>query len=115
MLRARSKPLADRLESALAEYRSIEAAIPDPTLALAIADGTGENQAILIRGNPRNPGVPVPRRFLEVLGGAGPGDCQPREAAVSSWPGKWSIRVSTRCCLASWSTGSGSIISARDS
>ncbi len=70
VLETRSKPLADRLEAALAEYQSIEAAIPDPTLALAIADGTGENEAILIRGNHHNPGALVPRRFLEVLGGA---------------------------------------------
>ena len=71
LLHARSKPLADRLEAALAEFRSIEATIPDPILALAIADGTGENEAILIRGNHRNPGAIVSRRFLEVLGGAG--------------------------------------------
>jgi hypothetical protein len=70
VLQARSKPLADRLEAAMAEYQAIEAAIPDPTLALAIADGTGENESILIRGDHRNPGALVPRRFLEVLGGA---------------------------------------------
>lgn len=70
VLEARSKPLADRLAAALAEFRSIETAIPDPALALAIADGTGENEPILIRGNHRNPGEVVPRRFLEVLGGA---------------------------------------------
>ncbi len=70
-LRLQRKPLADRLEAALAEYRSIEAAIPEPTFSLAIADGTGEDQSILIRGNHRNPGLPVPRRFLQVLGGAG--------------------------------------------
>jgi hypothetical protein len=70
LLEARSKPLADRLAAALAEFRSIETAIPDPALALAIADGTGENEPILIRGNHRNPGEVVPRRFLEILGGA---------------------------------------------
>jgi len=70
VLQARSKPLADRLKAALVEYQSIEAAIPDPTLSLAIADGTGEDEAILTRGNHRNPGALVPRRFLEVLGGA---------------------------------------------
>jgi hypothetical protein len=70
VLQVRSKPLAARLEASLAESAAIEAAIPDPTLALAIADGTGENEAVLIRGNHRNPGVLVPRRFLEVLGAA---------------------------------------------
>jgi hypothetical protein len=57
------------LEAVLDEYRSIESAVLEPTLALAIADGTGENARILIRGNHQNPGEVVPRRFLEVLGG----------------------------------------------
>ena len=68
-LRAESESLAGRLAAALAEYRSVEASIADPTLALAIADGTGEDARLLIRGNHRNPGELVPRRFLEVLGG----------------------------------------------
>ncbi len=71
VLHARKKPLGELLEAALAEYRSVEAAVPDPSLALAIADGMGENEAILIRGDHRNPGPLVPRRFLAVLGGAG--------------------------------------------
>ena len=68
-LRTSDSALARRLETALAEYRTIEAEIPEPTLALAIADGTGENERVLIRGNHHNPGELVPRRFLEVLGG----------------------------------------------
>ncbi len=40
-MRAGGSSLADRLASAVAEVRSVEAQIPDPTLALAIADGTG--------------------------------------------------------------------------
>jgi hypothetical protein len=60
--------LAGRLEDALAEYRSIESAIPDPSLGLAIADGTSEDEYLLVRGSHANPGEPVPRRFLEVLG-----------------------------------------------
>jgi hypothetical protein len=31
-------------------------------------DGTGEDEHLMIRGNHRNLGTPVPRRFLEVLG-----------------------------------------------
>jgi hypothetical protein len=62
--------LADRLASALSEVRRIEAAIPPPALALAIADGTGANERVHIRGNHHNLGQLAPRRFLEVLGGS---------------------------------------------
>jgi hypothetical protein len=34
-------------------------------------DGNGLDEAIFIRGNPRNPGAPAPRAFLEALSGAG--------------------------------------------
>jgi hypothetical protein len=70
LLQSRDPQLAGRLAAALAEYRSIEASIPEPALALAMADGTAEDQHILIRGNHQTPGELVPRRFLEVLGGA---------------------------------------------
>ena len=40
-------------------------------MALAIADGTPENEHIHIRGSHKNLGELVPRRFLEVLGGFG--------------------------------------------
>ena len=66
----KNRHLAEQLNKELVEYRAIQAAIGDPTLALAIADGTGEDESVLIRGNHRNPGKSVPRRFLEVLGGA---------------------------------------------
>jgi hypothetical protein len=53
----------------LARYREVEARIPEPTLAPAIADGTGRDERVSIRGNYRTPGSVVPRRFLEVLAG----------------------------------------------
>jgi hypothetical protein len=53
----------------LNRYEALAAAIPPPSLALAIADGTGEDAPILIRGSTRNPGPIVPRRFLEVCAG----------------------------------------------
>ncbi len=62
--------LADHFEAVIDEARSIEAGIPDPTLALAIVDGTGIDERVLIRGSHKNPGEVVPRRFLEILGGA---------------------------------------------
>jgi hypothetical protein len=62
-------PLAGRLEAALGHVRAAESDIPVPALALAIADGTGLDEHILIRGDHKNPGELVHRRFLEVLGG----------------------------------------------
>ena len=62
---------ADRLSAAVSEARAADARIPDPNLTLAIADGTGTDERILIRGNHKTPGEFIPRRFLEVLGGAG--------------------------------------------
>jgi hypothetical protein len=60
---------AGRLRDAVSRCRAIEATIPGPRLALAVADGTGMDERIHIRGNHKNLGEPVPRRFLEVLGG----------------------------------------------
>ncbi|HEX3446758.1 MAG TPA: PSD1 and planctomycete cytochrome C domain-containing protein, partial [Isosphaeraceae bacterium] len=61
---------ADRLAAAVEEVRATEQQIPDPTLALAIADGTGQDERIHIRGSHKNLGEIVPRRFLEILGGS---------------------------------------------
>jgi len=61
--------LAKSLAAAVELARMIEARLPEPTLALAIADGTGEDERIHIRGSHNNLGEVVPRRFLEVLGG----------------------------------------------
>jgi hypothetical protein len=68
-LRSSRPESAWRLRDAIDEARRIEAAIPEPRLALAVADGTGLDEHIHIRGNHRNLGERVPRRFLEVLGG----------------------------------------------
>ncbi len=51
----------------LARYRAIEATIPDPTLGQALADGTGIDVRVHVRGSTRTLGEAVPRRFLEVL------------------------------------------------
>jgi hypothetical protein len=68
-LDASHSPLANRLRSLLSDYHCIEQEIGLPALGLAQADGTGEDERILIRGNTRNPGSVAARRFLEVLGG----------------------------------------------
>ncbi len=38
--------------------------------AMALWDGDGEDEFLLIRGNPRTPGPPAPRGFLEALAGS---------------------------------------------
>src|SRR5262249_28956822 len=62
-------PLFRPLNAALDDYREAASKIPEPTFGLAIVDGTPEDERVLIRGNHKNPGEVVPRRFLEVLGG----------------------------------------------
>ncbi len=79
-LRATQPRLADRLAAAVDQARAIDRQIPDPMLALAIADGTGLDERIQIRGNHKNLGAVVPRRFLEVLGGTS-GFCTPQDGS----------------------------------
>ncbi len=62
--------LADRLAATVGLARAIEPQIPAPTLGLAIADGTGVNEHIHVRGSHKTLGEVTPRRFLEVLGGS---------------------------------------------
>jgi len=50
--------------------RAIESRIAAPRRTPAILDGTAENEHVFIRGNHRTLGEEVPRRMLEVLGGA---------------------------------------------
>jgi mono/diheme cytochrome c family protein len=57
-------------DDTLIRYAAIASKIPAPTLAPAIADGTGEDERVHIRGSSKNLGDVVPRRFLEVLAGA---------------------------------------------
>ncbi len=52
------------------EYARIEAEIPEPRLAQALVDGTGQDERVHIRGSYKTLGEVVPRRFLEVLGGS---------------------------------------------
>jgi hypothetical protein len=45
---------------------------PESRYAMAMWDGTGEDEVLMIRGNPRTPGEAVPRRMLTALGGTHP-------------------------------------------
>lgn len=49
--------------------RKLEASIPAPLRVPAMADGTGENERVHIRGNHKNLGPEAPRQLLTALGG----------------------------------------------
>ena len=62
------KPLAKAAEPFLAEQAQLIAQLKTASrLALAIQDGSGENEHVFIRGSHKAPGEMVPRRFLEAL------------------------------------------------
>jgi hypothetical protein len=51
-----------------ARVRELEARIPEPRRTPAMADGTGMNERVFVRGNPRSLGAEAPRGFPEVFG-----------------------------------------------
>lgn len=65
-------PPPGRLADLLGEYRRLAAEIPTPSRAPALADGTGEDEHVLIRGNHRTPGDRVVRGLPEVIAGRPP-------------------------------------------
>ena len=60
---------SQRLTRLMTDYQRIEASIPEPAYVPAMAEGTGLDEVVFIRGNPKTPGDLVPRRSLEALGG----------------------------------------------
>jgi len=58
---------SERLAALLDQYRAIESNLPQPLRAPAIADGTGEDEFVFIRGNYRTPGKLVTRRPPEAI------------------------------------------------
>ena len=62
-------PSADRAASFVERYKQVEARIPEPTLALAITDGTARDEPVHVRGSHKTLGDVVPRRFLEAIAG----------------------------------------------
>jgi hypothetical protein len=66
-------PTSDVAHANLAELAAqaaaIDAALPDPPKVVAIADGSGEDQPVHIRGSHKNLGDVVPRRLLEAIAG----------------------------------------------
>jgi hypothetical protein len=63
-----AKP-SEKLAELLAEHRKAEAALLPPRRALAMTDGSPWNEKVHIRGNHKNLGEEVPRRFLEAMAG----------------------------------------------
>ncbi len=61
---------AQELARLLDEIRRREAALERSPRVVALADGSGENDHVLIRGNPKKAGEEVSRRFLEVFHGS---------------------------------------------
>ena len=61
--------LADLVAAAplVARSRELDAKVPPPTRAAGVVEGPVFDQPLFIRGNPRQPGAVVPRRFLEAL------------------------------------------------
>jgi hypothetical protein len=57
-------------EPLLAKYRELEAAIPAPVRAPALADGTGEDERVFLRGNHKTPGEIAPRSLLTAVAGS---------------------------------------------
>ncbi len=53
----------------VAEYRKLEAEIPVSRRAPGLMEEITADQPLLVRGNHKNPGDPVPRRYLEALNG----------------------------------------------
>lgn len=60
------------LASLIRSYRGTEMSLPNPVRTPAMADGTGSNEKVFIRGNPGTLGDIVPRRFLEAIDGSEP-------------------------------------------
>ncbi len=66
----RNPEAAGELAGLLRQYQEIEAALPDPRRAPALADGTGEDECVFLRGNYKTLGERVPRRPPEVIAGS---------------------------------------------
>jgi hypothetical protein len=61
-----------KIAGLLEKYHAIEAALPAPLRAPALADGTGEDESVFLRGNYKTLGERMPRRPPEVIAGSEP-------------------------------------------
>ena len=60
---------SDRLDGLVAAYRELEEKVPTFRRAPSVLDEAGPDQPLLVRGDHKNLGERVPRRYLEALGG----------------------------------------------
>jgi mono/diheme cytochrome c family protein len=68
------------LQPLVAEYRRMEAEVPIPRRAPGLLEEASPDHPLFMRGNHKNPGEAIPRRFLTALGGEPLGD--PREVRL---------------------------------
>jgi mono/diheme cytochrome c family protein len=66
---AESAAVRSRLQTLDERQAALESRLEPPRQAMAMADGTAEDEVVFIRGSHKTPGAVVPRRFLEALGG----------------------------------------------
>ncbi len=59
----------DAVRPMVTEYRRLEAQVPEPRRAPGVLETAGFDSPLLPRGDHLKPGDPVPRAYLEVLGG----------------------------------------------
>jgi cytochrome c553 len=59
----------NRLLALMQQAAALEAGLPEPRRGLAMADGTGVDERVHVRGSHKILGEEVPRRFLEALAG----------------------------------------------
>ncbi len=64
------QPSLVMLDQIAKEVETIDANLPAPIRVVAIADGSGEDERVHIRGNHKVPGDVSPRRFLGAIAGA---------------------------------------------
>lgn len=63
----RSTPLPTKLQKALDHYYELEQAIASANRIAGLLEAEVADQQLFIRGNHRQPGATIPRRFLEVI------------------------------------------------
>jgi hypothetical protein len=69
---AADKDETARLRELTKQVREAEAGLPLPRRGMAMADGTGQNERLYIRGNHKNPGEEAPRQLLVAIAGEQP-------------------------------------------
>lgn len=62
-----AEELPPNLADLVSSYRALEAAIPLPTRAPGVWERPGADQPLFVRGDHKQPGERVPRRFLEAI------------------------------------------------